>query len=428
LGWFTSAGQKRFNRPPEGTPDDEYRRMLATMETRPPLPEIDLTKAFWELPVINILKNHGLTPSDYEDFVRHPPADPYWKSLNYVDDEDRFDVPALHVNSWYDGAIREQIELFNLMSDNADSTRAAENQFIIISPTAHCRSEVASEATVVGQRDFGDARLPYFDIYLRWFDYWLKGVENDVTKMPKVQYYLMGANEWRNAETWPIPGARFTKYYFRSDGHANSRRGTGTLSPEPPEDETPDDFTYDPKNPVPSVGGPICCISDDDAPAGAYDQSEVELREDVLVYTSAPLEKGLEVTGRLEAVLYVSSSAQDTDFTVKLVDVLPDGKAYNIEEGILRARYRDGFDKKVLMAEGQVYELRIDLHATGIFVGSGHRIRVEVSSSNFPRFDRNLNTGGNNYDEKEGIIARNTLHHSRRYPSHIVLPIVQSVP
>ncbi len=175
---------------------------------------------------------------------------------------------------------------------------------------------------------------------------------------------------------------------------------------------------------MPTVGGPICCIGADDAPAGALNQSEVELRNDVLVYTSAPLEQGVEITGPLEAILYVSSEARDTDFTVKLVDVLPDGTAYNVQDGILRARFRDGFDRVVLMEEGEVYRLRIDLHATGMWFGPGHRIRVEVSGSNFPRFDRNLNTGGNNYDETEWLVAHNAVHHSAERPSHVVLPVV----
>lgn len=273
----------------------------------------------------------------------------------------------------------------------------------------------------------GDARFPYYQTYLEWFDYWLKELDNDVIQMPKLQYYLIGAGEWRSADAWPLPGTEFTKFYLHSNGQANSRNGDGTLSTEPPGEEPADRFTYDPASPVPTVGGPICCIGADDAPAGAMDQSEVELRNDVLVYTSAPLDQGIEVTGPLEAILYVSSDTKDTDFTVKLVDVLPDGTAYNVQDGILRARFRQGFDRVVLMEEGQVYRLRIDLHATGTWFGPGHRIRVEVSSSNFPRFDRNLNTGRNNYDETEWRVAHNTVHHSAEHPSHVVLPVVGAV-
>ena len=193
-------------------------------------------------------------------------------------------------------------------------------------------------------------------------------------------------NEWRHSEAWPVPGTEYVKYYLHSQGFANGLEGDGSLSRALPDEQAPDVFVYDPADPVPSVGGPICCTSPDAAPAGSYDQTAVEARDDVLVYTSDPLTDGVEVVGEMEAVLYVSSDALDTDFTVKLVDVYPDGRAFNVQETILRARFRDGYDRVVLMEEGEVYELRLDLHATANYFGPGHRIRVEVSSSNFPRF------------------------------------------
>jgi hypothetical protein len=310
------------------------------------------------------------------------------------------------------------------MRRNAVSARGKESQFIIVSPTAHCRSETATEHTVVGKMNVGDAQLDYWGIYLRWFDYWLKGIQNRVTDMPKVQIYVMGRNEWRGENEWPLARTKFTKFYLHSDGRANSRFGTGTLTTTEPAQEPPDHYTYDPATPVPSVGGPVCCTGTPDAPAGAFDQSEVETRHDVLVFATPPLKEGIEVTGPIELVLYVSSSARDTDFTGKLVDVHPDGTAYNIQEGILRARYREGWDKKVWMEPGEVYEVRVSLHATSNYFKPGHRIRLEVSSSNFPRFDRNLNTGGNNYDEMEWTEAENTIHHSNKYASHIILPVI----
>jgi putative CocE/NonD family hydrolase len=395
------------------------------MNTAPPLPPIDLQEAFWYLPVIDVLEHYGHPPSDYKDFVSHMPGDPYWKTLNYVDSTDRFDIPAIHVNSWYDLGPRETMNVFNLFQENAVSARGRDNQFVIISPTIHCASEFVRAPVRVGERDLGDATLEYYRIYLNWFDHWLKGIDNDVTEMPKIQYYLMGANEWRSAREWPLPQTEFTPFYLHSGGNANTRLGDGVLSRVPSADEPPDSYTYDPENPVPSVGGPICCIGADDAPAGSFDQSEVELRNDVLVYTSDPLEEGIEVTGPMDVVLYVSSSAKDTDFTIKLVDVYPDGRAFNVQEAILRARYREGFDRQVFMEPDEVYELRIDLHATGNFFGPGHRIRIEISSSNFPRFDRNLNTGGNNYDENSWIVAEDTIHHSSDYPSHVILPTVR---
>ncbi len=242
--------------------------------------------------------------------------------------------------------------------------------------------------------------------------------------MPKVHLYVMGKNQWRSENEWPLARTQFTKYYFHSNGHAHSRFGTGTLSTAAPGNEPADVYVYDPKTPTPSVGGPLCCTGTADAPSGVFDQSDVETRNDVLVYSTPVLRQGVEVTGPLSVVLYVSSSAPDTDFTAKLVDVYPDGSAFNIQESILRARYREGFDKKVWMKPGEVYEVRIDLQATSNYFGPGHRIRLEISSSNFPRFDRNLNTGGNQYNETEWKEATNTIHHSRIHPSHILLPVI----
>ena len=221
-----------------------------------------------------------------------------------------------------------------------------------------------------------------------------------------------GANKWRSENEWPPASSHFTKYYLHSHGHANKRDGNDTLNAEAPCDEPCDEFRYDPKNPVPTVG------------EGAQDQAEVERRADVLVYSTSPLKAGLELTGPLEVVLFVGSSARDTDFTAKLVDVYPDGTAFNLQDGILRARYRDGFSKKAWMKTGEVYSLKIDLHATSNYFPAGHRIRLEVSSSNFPRFDRNMNTAGNNFDESEGVVAENTVCHSRDRASYILLPVV----
>jgi putative CocE/NonD family hydrolase len=242
--------------------------------------------------------------------------------------------------------------------------------------------------------------------------------------MPKLHIYVMGKNEWRGESEWPPARTRSTRYYLHSDGRANSRSGSGALDVSPPGDEPPDRYIYDPENPAPSRGGPVCCTGTPDAPEGSFDQSEIETRNDVLVYSTPALTEGIEVTGPIEAVLYVSSSAVDTDFTAKLVDVYPDGTAYNVQEGILRARYRQGFDRKVWMKAGEVVEVRIDLQATSNYFPPGHRIRLEVSSSNFPRFDRNLNTGGNNFDEVTWIVAENAVHHDQIFPSYLLLPII----
>jgi putative CocE/NonD family hydrolase len=421
LGWFRGSGSKRYLKYPE----DMSPGVRRYFEIGPVLPPIADYRPIWNsLPVVDMMKKAGGPPTDFEDFVSHAPGDPWWDQFGYIKPADRFDVPSLQVNSWYDFGVAETLQQFNQFRTNAESARARDNQFIIVSPTEHCRSEAATERTIVGKRDLGDARLAYRDLYLRWFEYWLKGVENGVTAMPKIRLYVMGRNVWRDEHEWPLARTQYVKYYLHSGGRANSRFGDGALNATPPGTEPPDVYVYDPASPVPSVGGPGCCSGSSEAASGAFDQSEVEQRHDVLVYSTPPLERGLEVTGPLEAILYVSSTTRDTDFTAKLVDVYPDGTAYNIQESILRARYRDGFTTSVWMRPDNTYRVRIDLKASSNYFGQGHRIRLEISSSSFPRYDRNLNTGGNNYDEIRWLTARNTVHHTGVHPSHIVLPII----
>ena len=372
--------------------------------------------AMWNtLPLVDMLRKAGAPLTDWDEWVSHAPGDPWWDQFGYVNGKNRFNVPALQVCSWYDNVVKATLDLFNLLGKNADSAAARDNQFVIISPTTHCRSERATEHTMVGQLDFGDAQLDYFNFYVKWFDHFLKGEENGVLKMPRVQLYVMGRNQWRGENEWPLARTQFTRFYLRSDG---------ILSTQQPGDEAADRYTYDPGNPVPTVGGAICCTPHPQNPDGPLDQREVEKRPDVLIYSTPVLKQGIEITGPLEALLYISSSARDTDFTAKLVDVHPDGAAYTVQEGIQRARYRQGLERKVWMKPGEVYPLKVDLMATSIYIPAGHRIRLEISSSNFPRFDRNLNTGGNNYDETRWQAARNAVHHANAHASYILLPVV----
>jgi putative CocE/NonD family hydrolase len=423
-GWFREYGSKIRPMLSPVTSQSQFAQAAQYYDFDPVLPEIGLREVLLSLPIIDLVDRMGAPPSDWEGFVSHEPEDPWWDQFGYVEETDRFNTPALFIDSWYDYGPADTLALRNLFFRNADSPVARENQFAVIAPGTHCAYEDGEEHTIVGARDVGDARFDFRGLYLKWFDYWLKGIENGVTDMPKIQIYVMGRGEWRGEEEWPLERTVFTKYYLHSEGDANGRFGSGGLNTERPDQEPPDRFVYDPKTPVPSRGGPDWGASNPDLLPGAVDQSGVEMRHDVLVYTSPILERGLEVTGPLKTVLYVSSSARDTDFTAKLVDVYPDGKAYNVQEGILRARYREGFDKKVWMKSGDVYEVSIDLKVTSNYFQPGHRIRLEVSSSNFPRFDRNLNTGGNNYDETEWNIATNTVQHTATYPSHILLPVI----
>ena len=235
----------------------------------------------------------------------------------------------------------------------------------------------------------------------------------------------MGSNKWQSATQWPPAAAEMTTYYLSSKNGANSLYGDGRMVSSPYLiDGGTDKFTYDPMNPVMSYGGNVCCTGNA-IKGGAYDQQQMETRQDILVYTSEPLTQGAELSGFIESTLYVSSDAKDTDFTIKLIDVYPDGTAYNLDETIQRVRYREGYEKEVFMEDGKVYKLEMTPMSTSNYFAKGHSIRIEISSSNFPRFTRNLNTGGNNFDESTGVIAHNVIHHSSQYPSQIRVPLIK---
>jgi len=302
----------------------------------------------------------------------------------------------------------------------------ADQQWAIIAPVAHCGYTRATENTVIGERSMGDARLDYTEIVNGFFDRFVKGEAGGrLDKLAKVTYFTMGLNKWQTSDTWPPRGARPMTFFLSSGGKANTFDGDGRLALEPPAADAPDSFTYDPAEPVTSYGGNVCCTGNA-IEAGSFDQRKVEMRPDVLVYTSEPFKEAVELSGSIEPTLYVSSDAKDTDFTVKVLDVYPDGRAYNLDESIQRMRYREGYDKPpVWMEAGKVYKVTLQPLTTSNYFEAGHRLRIEVSSSNFPRFDRNMNTGGNNYDETTGVVARNVVHHSKQYPSSITVTVVK---
>jgi putative CocE/NonD family hydrolase len=337
----------------------------------------------------------------------------------------KINVPGFWFMSWYDVSVGPNLAAYNFVRKIA-RPEIANQQYAVIAPTLHCGYKRATEHTVVGERDMGDARLDYDALTYGWFDHFLKGEDNQILqKTPKILYYTMGMNKWQKADTWPPAGAQPVTFYLGSGGKANSLKGDGALRTAMPGTDDPDTFTYDPMNPVPSFGGNVCCTGNA-VTGGAFDQRKMEERPDILVYTSEPLKEGTEASGPIEATLYVSSDAKDTDVTVKLIDVYPDGTAYNLDETIQRLRYREGYNKPpAWMSAGKIYKVTLQPMNTSNFFAAGHSIRIEVSSSNFPRFDRNMNTGGNNYDEAKGVIAHNTIHHSREYPSQVTLTLVK---
>jgi putative CocE/NonD family hydrolase len=309
------------------------------------------------------------------------------------------------------------------MREKGATDGARRGQRLLIGPWQH-----GSRGTsLVGSHYFGiaaDALAIDLDgEHFRWFDYWLKGIDNGILNEPPVRFFVMGDNVWRHEPAWPLTRAQVTNYYFHSQGKANSSAGNGWLSPQSPDSEPPDVFLYNPMDPVPTQGGALCC-NPYFAANGAFDQRLIEARQDVLVYSTPPLEADVEVTGPITVTLWAATSARDTDFTAKLVDVCADGCARNLTDGIIRARYRETTTTPSLVEPGRVYRYTIDLWATSNVFKKGHQIRVEVSSSNFPRFDRNTNTGNRIAEDRDGKPALQTIRHDAAHPSHIALPIV----
>lgn len=424
--WLYGVEHDKFKpRIPEGATQEDLIRISKFYDLAPENPKIDdMLAAMSHLPVQDMLVNMGGKKEIFDEMIRRKPNDPAWFEGGLFHDNMEMKKPSFWFVSWYDVSVSPNLALFNHLRNHPDK-QVADNQYLVIAPTLHCGYKRATENTMVGEMSVGDARLNYDEMIYGWFDHWLKngGESNFLDELPRVQYYLMGKNEWKSSETWPPKEANMTSLYLDSDGNANSLFGDGKLSLTPPSEPNKDNYTYDPHNPVYSYGGNVCCTGNA-IEAGARDQREMETRNDILVYTSEPLTEGIEVSGFIEMSLYVSSDVKDTDFTIKLIDVHPDGTAYNLDETIQRARYREGYDKEVFMEEGETYKIDLTPLSTSNYFAEGHRIRIEVASSNFPRFMRNLNTGGNNYDETEGIVAHNTIHHSKKHPSQIKLPIV----
>jgi putative CocE/NonD family hydrolase len=356
----------------------------------------------------------------FQEYFDHELDGPYWWRINLLKHLAGIKVPMFHVSSWYDIFLEGALNSFQAIRKHGGSELARRNQKLLVGPWAHIRPYTEPTSGGCGDIDFGpEARIELHDYLLRWFDYWLKDIDTGITDEPPVYIFVMGDNRWCQENEWPLARTHYTRYYFHANSPANTRRGGGALSTVPPGDEPPDIYTYDPNDPAPTLGGNTLII-----PYGVADQGPVEDRRDVLVCTSEPLERDLEITGPITAHLYAASRAIDTDFTAKLVDVRPDGYAQNLQDGIIRARYRASAAQSSFISPGQVYEFVIDLWATSHVVKAGHRLRVDISSSNFPRFDRNPNTGAPLGQEARLEPARQTVYHSAAYPSYITLPVI----
>lgn len=433
IAWL--YGEQNQVRPmfPANTSQEDLIRASKSFDLAQQSPPVDWSKALRHLPEMDILKAvdgpRGIFADDMPvatggAMIKRTPNDPAWYRGGLWHDNMKINIPGFWFMSWYDVSVGPNLAAYNHVRKTADP-KIADQQYAVIAPTLHCSYTRATENTVVGERSMGDARLDYNALTYGWFDHFLKGENNDALKMPKVRYFTMGSNKWQTADSFPPAGARPLKMYLSSGGKANTLNGDGILTNLPPAKDMPDSFTYDPMNPLPSYGGNVCCTGNA-VTGGSFDQRKMEERDDILVYSSEVLKEGIEVSGNIDVTLYVSSDAKDTDFTVKLIDVDEQGRAWNLDETIQRMRYRDGYDKpQVWMEKDKVYKFSFQPMVTSNYFAPGHRIRIEISSSNFPRFDRNMNTGGKNYDETKGVIARNSVHHSKQYPAEITLSVIK---
>ena len=381
---------------------------------------VDWKKLYWHLPMITMDEAMGRPNSLWKEEVEHSKLDAWWEPQRYQNKYDRVRVPVLGMSGWYDDEqVGTPLNFIGMTTKGADE-KIRGSQKMMMGPWPHAINSTSK----LGSVDFGAAAVIDMNNYwLRWFDYWLKGIENGVMKEPPVRIFVMGENVWRDENEWPLARTRWTKYYLHSGGHANTASGDGTLSSAQPANEPPDTYTYDPLNPVTfitdasfaQIGGPD-------------DYREIEQRQDVLVYTSEVLTEDLEVCGPVRVKLSAVSSARDTDFMAKLIDVWPNGFAQRLTDGMVRARFRSGMDKPALIEPGKMYEYDLDLWNTCQTYLKGHRLRLEISSSAFPKYDRNLNTGEPLGMSEKMVTAEQKIHHNREQPSYVILPIIPRKP
>ncbi|HEY7413871.1 MAG TPA: CocE/NonD family hydrolase [Ktedonobacteraceae bacterium] len=386
------------------------------------------TEGYWSLPLKDFapLKHNDIAPVFFES-ITHPMDRSSVDFVTIRGKQERVQVPTFNVGGWYDIFLQDTIENFKVMREHGSTPEARQSK-LLIGPWSH-----GGLRNPIGEMNFGfgstaaliDLRIDIVSLQLRWFDHWLKGIDTGMLNEAPIKLFVMGANSWRDEQEWPLARAVETKYYLHSAGHANTLNGDGNLTTTPPEEaEEADHYVYDPEHPVLTRGGAV--LMTPEFPAGPYDQRPTEGREDVLVYSTPPLDQDIEVTGPIVVHLWATSSAPDTDFVARLVDVHPDGFAQNLTDGIIRARYRDFArgEAPSLLDAGRAYEYEIDLWATSNLFKQGHRIRLDITSSCFPRWDRNPNTGHEFGADAELVVANQTILHDAEHPSYVMLPVV----
>lgn len=376
-----------------------------------------ITEQLATLPSSRVLPTDTQGGATFAKFVRAQFQDPWWRTLDHVSDGDRLQTPALTITTWGDQTLGESLQLAReLQRVNPQHNK------VVLAPGAHCDHAGATQGEHIqfGDLSVRNAARPFFDWYLRWFRFWLHGEGDGLAELPPYQYFMLGEDAWHSSQQWP-PESSTSQRWYLVGGQANSREGNGALTMAPTPKVGVDQFQYDPMHPVPSLGGPLCCTGNASDRAGPVDQSTVETRNDVLVYTTPPLTSDLRIAGPLFATLHISSSALDTDFVARLTHVRQDGTSLNIQEGALRARYRDGFDAEKWLTPNEVVALKIDMRSIAYRVPKGDRLRLQVTSSAFPRLERNLNVGGVNAEATTPIIATNSVHFGPDHASYIEL-------
>ncbi|OGV47554.1 MAG: hypothetical protein A2017_11305 [Lentisphaerae bacterium GWF2_44_16] len=378
-------------------------------------PVEDWNEFFTNVPIHDMATANGFEIPAFENWMSRTVADKYWDTFNIDAFIGKIDIPVFLAGGWYDFYSDVPLRLFSEMKKNASMKKKVK---VIMGPWLHA----LSTDRIVGQIDFGVSSLMDIELIKKlWLDRFIKGEKNGIDKEAPLKIFVMGINKWRDEYEWPLKRTEYTSFHIGSGNSANSMHGDGFLSEEKHESKSEKDlFIYNPLNPVPSIGGatlgPLI--------GGPFDQRPAERRDDVLVYSSRALKKALEVTGPVRMELYVSSSAPDTDFIARLCDVYPDGRSINLCDGIIRTRFRKGFEKELMMEKEKIYKLEIDMDAISNVFLPGHMIRLEITSSCFPRFARNFNTGKKNIDEKNPFIAEQIIYHSKKHPSRLILPLI----
>ncbi len=406
--WYHRFGLQDHPVLPAAADQDARARIAASFSPEPVHGMPDFPALAGHLPSADILSASGVPKTEWDALIRLGPASREWEDFDFVREGDETRVPGLHIDSWYD-----VIEAYPTIKLFQHLSRTSPDQHLIMGPTSHCHMGTETLSTSVGDREVGDGRFDYVTMIGRWFDRWLKD-DGKGAALPPVQYYVLNSSQWKTADVWPPPGGRPVRLFLSSGGHANSAAGDGHLGPrQPGAGAAADEFVDDPLHPVPSLGG--SCCSDQ----VARDQSGIEARQDVLVYSTDAFAETTRIVGDVNVSLSVASSAPDTDFMVKLVDVDADGHAYNLADTAVRMRYRNGYQANVRMQPGQIYSVALTGMVTATDLLPGHRLRIEIAGTNFPNYERNLNSGGANFDETVSHVARNRVVHTRKNASYV---------